>query len=191
MRLSFLYSDSLYMLNSYLTAALKDVRRKLKVENIHDVPRLKMVVVNVGVGKKREDKTYLAAVKSDLKTICGQAPQERRARKAVAGFAVREGDLVGLRVTLRGKKAADFVERLVKLALPRVRDFRGISLKGLDGRGNLSLGITEQLAFPEIRADKTDVLFGLQVTLVTSAQTNAEGEALLRALSFPLADKDE
>lgn len=154
------------------------------------------VVVNIGVGKHREEATYLAAVMRDVAAITGQAPQERRARQAVAGFTVRTGNLVGYRVTLRGKRMKEFVERFVRLTLPRVRDFRGLPLSSLDGQGNLSVGISEHLAFPEIQADKVDIIFGVEVTFVTSAKDNIQGEALFRALGFPLRaepgdDEDE
>jgi len=174
-------------MKSYFSEAYARVKDNLKVSNLHDVPCITQVAVNVGVGKKEPSDRQ--AIFNDLKLITGQAPQERKARQAVAGFKVRQGDLVGYRVTLRGKRMADFVERFVKITLPRVRDFRGIALKAMDGRGNLNVGLSEQMSFPEIRADKTDVLFGLQVTFVTSAQTNEEGEEIFRALGFPLADK--
>lgn len=149
-------------------------------------PRITRVVVNVGIGKHRDDQTYLAAVRRDLAAITGQAPHERRARQAVSGFAVRQGNLVGYRVTLRGRRREDFIERFIRLTLPRVRDFRGLPLSSLDGHGNLSVGISEHLAFPEMQADKVDIIFGVEVTFVTSARDNAAGEALFRALGFPL-----
>lgn len=154
--------------------------------NIHAVPRVEKVVVSVGVGKNRDNKAYLEAVQKDLKSITGQQPAERRARKSVAGFNVRQGNLVGYQVTLRGKRAEDFVIRFVNVTLPRVRDFRGLSTRLLDGWGNISVGLREQLAFPEVHADQTDVVFGVQVTVTTTAKTNEEGEKLLRALGFPL-----
>lgn len=161
--------------------------KTLQVKNVHAVPRITKVTVSVGVGKRRDDIKYIEAVQKDLAAITGQAPAERRAKKSVAGFNVREGNLVGFQVTLRGKRAEDFVTRLIHVTLPRVRDFRGISVKAFDGQGNLSLGLREQLPFPEIHADKTDVVFGLQVTISTTAKTNPEGEALLRAMGFPLS----
>jgi len=154
--------------------------------NVHAVPRVQKVVVSVGVGKNRDNDAYLEAVKKDLKNITGQHPAERRARKSVAGFNVRQGNLVGFQVTLRGKRAEDFVNRFVNVTLPRVRDFRGLSTKLMDGHGNISVGLREQLAFPEVHADQTDVVFGAQVTVTTTAKTNEEGEMLLRGLGFPL-----
>lgn len=164
------------------------LQRQLGIANLHAVPRITHVVLNVGVGKRRDDKAFMAAVRADLRTISGQEPHERRARKAVAGFAVRGGNVVGLRVTLRGTRADDFVRRFVDVTLPRVRDFRGLSTSSLDGRGNLSVGLTEQLAFPEINPDKTDVIFGVQATFVTTARNDAAGAALFRALGFPFRE---
>lgn len=156
--------------------------------NVHAKPRIVQVVVNVGVGKQRDDKNFMEAVRRDLALITGQHPQERRARKAIAGFNVRENNIVAYRVTLRGKRMHDFVQRFVHITLPRVRDFRGLSLTSLDGRGNLNVGLREHLPFPEIHPEKTDAIFGVQVTFVTTATTNEEGEALFREYGFPLTD---
>lgn len=164
----------------------KKLAEKLGIKNLQAVPRIEKVVVNVGVGKNRDNEKYVAAVKKDLAAITGQAPAERRAKKSVAGFNVREGNLVGFQVTLRGKRAEDFMTRLIHATLPRVRDFRGVSAKSFDGQGNFSVGLKEQLPFPEIHSDKTDVLFGVQVTITTTAGSDEAGEALLRALGFPL-----
>lgn len=164
----------------------KKLAEKLGISNPHAVPRIEKVVVNAGVGKNRDNEKYVAAVKKDLAAITGQAPAERRAKKSVAGFNVRQGNLVGFQVTLRGKRAEDFMTRLIHVTLPRVRDFRGVPATAFDGRGNLNVGFKEQLPFPEIHPDKTDVVFGLQVTVATSAGSDQVGEALLRALGFPL-----
>lgn len=164
----------------------KQLMKDLKVKNIHQVPRITHVVVTVGVGKQRDNAGFVKAVEKDLAAITGQKPHPRHAKKAVAGFNVREGNLVGYRVTLRGSRAMDFVQRFVNITLPRVRDFRGVTLSSLDGHGNLSVGLAEHLPFPEIHPDKTDVIFGVQSTFVSSAANDAEGEALFRALGFPL-----
>lgn len=164
----------------------KKLAQKLGIKNPQAVPRIEKVVVNVGVGKNRDNEKYIVAVKRDVAAITGQAPAERRAKKSVAGFNVREGNLVGFQVTLRGKRAEDFVTRLIHVTLPRVRDFRGVPVSAFDKRGNLNIGFKEQLPFPEIHSDKTDVVFGLQVTIATTAKADAAGEALLRALGFPL-----
>lgn len=164
----------------------KKLAERLGIKNPQAVPRIEKVVVNVGVGKNRDNEKYITAVKKDVAAITGQAPAERRAKKSVAGFNVRQGNLVGFQATLRGKRAEDFVTRLIHVTLPRVRDFRGVPTAAFDGQGNLNIGLKEQLSFPEIHPDKTDVVFGLQVTIATTAKTNQAGEALLRALGFPL-----
>lgn len=159
--------------------------KELNLTNPHQVPRISAVVVTVGVGKQRDNASYMKAVAQDLAVITGQQPRQRVARKAVSGFNVREGNVVGYQVTLRGKRRDEFVQRFINVTLPRVRDFRGIAPYAMDGHGNISVGLTEHLAFPEIQADKTDVIFGVQVTFVTTATTNRDGEVLLRALGFP------
>jgi large subunit ribosomal protein L5 len=168
---------------------VKTLMKELSISNVHAVPRVDRVVVNTGVGKKRDDAAYLTAVQNDLNAICGQRVHARVARQAVAGFNVRAGNLVGYRATLRGKRRDDFIERFVNVTLPRVRDFRGLDPKSLDGHGNLSVGLAEHLAFPEINPDKTDVIFGVEVTFVTTARTDAAGEALFRAMGFPLKER--
>ena len=157
--------------------------------NVHARPRITRVVVNVGVGKRRDDAGYLAAVRHDLRAITGQQPFDRRAKSAVSGFAVRAGSLVGLAVTLRGRRCTEFVRRFASVTLPRVRDFRGIAPQSLDGHGNLSLGLSEQLAFPEVHPEKTDVVFGVEVTFVTTALTDAEALDLFKSLGFPFASE--
>lgn len=169
----------------------KLLMKAMGVKNIHAVPRITKVVVSAGVGKNRDNKAYIEAVEKDLAVITGQKPQLRLARKAVAGFGVREGNVVGYKITLRGKRAEDFTARFVGTTLPRVRDFRGLSLTGLDGQGNLSVGVSEHLAFAEIHPDKTDVIFGVEVTFVTSAKNNADGEKLFRALGFPFQSTEQ
>lgn len=154
--------------------------------NMHAVPRITRVVLNVGVGKQRDNKQHMEAVQRDLALMAGQRPQERLARKAIAGFNVRQGNVVAYRVTLHGKRMEDFIQRFVNVTLPRVRDFRGLPLKSLDGQGNLSVGLREHLPFPEIHPEETDVIFGVQVTFVTTAKTNQEAEQLFRKLGFPL-----
>ncbi len=166
----------------------KKVQEDLARTNIHSVPRIKEVVINVGVGKNRDNKQYLEAVQRDLALISGQRPHERLARKAIAGFNVRQGNIVAYRVTLHGKRMEDFVQRFVHVTLPRVRDFRGLSPKSLDGHGNLNVGLREHLPFPEIHPEETDVIFGVQVTFVTTATTDEEALVLFRTLRFPLTD---
>lgn len=165
--------------------------KDLGINNIHAVPRIKKVVLNVGVGGRRDDKSYIEAVQKDVAKIAGQASSERRARKAISGFNVRQGNIVGYSVTLRGKRMEDFVVRFVHITLPRVRDFRGIKLSSLDKQGNLSVGLREHLAFPEIHADQTDVIFGVEATFVTSTTNREQAEAMFRALGFPFQAQGE
>lgn len=164
------------------------LQKKMGQTNVHAVPRVVRVVVNVGVGKQRDNANFIGAVQRDLAAITGQKPQARQARKAVAGFNVRQGNLVGYRVTLRGKRMEDFIRRFVGVTLPRVRDFRGVSLEALDGHGNLSVGVREHLPFPEIQPDQTDHIFGVEVTFVTNTSTDRDAEQLFRALGFPLTE---
>lgn len=174
------------------TKQLREVlAEKLSITNVHAVPRITKVILNVGVGKQRDDKAFIEAVAKDVATITGQKPHERRARAAVAGFKVREGNLVGYKVTLRGKRMEDFVQRFVHVTLPRVRDFRGIPITSLDMQGNLSVGLREHLAFPEIQAEQTDVIFGVEVTFVTSTHDRKQAQILFEALGFPLAKSEE
>ncbi len=162
------------------------VGHDLGVKNIYAVPRINKVVLNVGVGKNRDNKSHIEAVQKDLAKIAGQVSNERRARQAISGFNVRQGDVVGYSVTLRGKRMNDFIERFVHITLPRVRDFRGLRLSSLDKQGNLSVGLREQLAFPEIHTDQTDVIFGVEATFITTTTNREQAEARFRALGFPV-----
>ena len=153
--------------------------------NVHLIPKLEKIVVNMGVGEATTDSKAIDAAVADLRTITGQQPMIARARKSIASFKLREGMPIGCKVTLRGDRMWEFFDRLVSIAIPRIRDFRGFSTKSFDGRGNYSLGVTEQQIFPEIPYDKIDKVRGMDITFVTTAQTNEEGEALLRALGFP------
>jgi large subunit ribosomal protein L5 len=173
-----------------ITPTTKKLAESLGIENIHAVPRVTKVVVTVGVGKNRDNKVYVEAVQRDLAAITGQKPSERRAKKSIAGFNVRERNLVGYSVTLRGKRMESFLTRFVGTVLPRIRDFRGLSLSVLDGQGNASIGLTEHLAFPEIRADKTDIIFGVGITFVTTAKDNETAEKMFRALGFPFRTEE-
>lgn len=174
-------------MTDFTTSQFLAIQKQLGITNVHQTPRVTKVTVSCGVGKKRDDKQYLESVRRDLAVITGQAPQERRAKKAIAGFNVRENNIVGYRITLRGKRADDFVQRFVRTTLPRVRDFRGVPITSIDGAGNLSVGVTEQLAFPEIHPEQTDVTFGVEATFTTSARNREQAEVLFRELGFPLA----
>ncbi len=167
-----------------LVPALKE---QLGLINKMQVPRLEKVVVNMGVGEAVKDGRLLDAALEDLATITGQKAVITKARKSIAGFKLREGMAIGAKVTLRGAYMWEFVDRLVSLALPRIRDFRGLSPTAFDGHGNYTLGVTEQLIFPEIDYDKVVKVTGMDITIVTTATTDDEGRALLTALGFPFA----
>jgi len=158
---------------------------ELHYHNVMEVPSLVKIVVNVGVGEALQNAKALDAVVQDIATITGQKPIVTRARKSISTFKLREGNQIGVKVTLRGNRMWDFFDRLCNIALPRQRDFRGISPDAFDGRGNYSLGLREQLAFPEIEYDKIDKIRGFEITIVTSARTDEEGYQLLKHLGMP------
>jgi large subunit ribosomal protein L5 len=168
---------------------LDEIRPRLKDEleysSIMQVPRIEKITLNMGVGEAKTEAKLLDAAQEQLTTIAGQRAQLRRARKSIAAFKLREGMPVGAKVTLRGERMYEFLDRLVAIALPRIRDFRGLSLGSFDGRGNYSLGIREQIIFPEIDYDSIDQVRGLDVTITTTAKTDDEAFALLRALGLP------
>ncbi len=155
--------------------------------SVMQAPRIEKVVLNMGVGEAKQDSKMLEAAQEQLGTIAGQKPNVRRAKKSIAQFKVREGMPVGVSVTLRGERAYEFLDRLMSIAVPRIRDFRGLNPRSFDGRGNYSLGVREQIIFPEIDYDAIDQVRGLDVTIVTSAKTDGEAFALLDALGMPFA----
>ena len=161
------------------------IQKDLDLENVMQVPRLSKIVVNMGAGDAAADSKLINGVVEDLRTITGQQPRVNRARKSVSNFKIREGQPIGASVTLRGERMWEFLDRLIALAIPRIRDFRGLSPKAFDGRGNYSLGVNEQLIFPEIDYDKVMKVRGMDITLVTTAETDAQGMALLEAFGFP------
>ena len=150
-----------------------------------EVPRLDKIVVNVGVGQAVDNRGVLEKVVADITVITGQKPIITKAKKSIAGFKLREGNAIGVKVTLRGDQMWEFFDRLVTLAIPRIRDFRGLSPRSFDGRGNYTFGVTEQLIFPEIDYDKVDASRGMDITIVTTARSDSEGRALLDAFGFP------
>ena len=174
----------------YKNEIVSKLKSELEIANINDVPRLEKIVVNMGVGAAASDHKLLDAAMNDMQIITGQQPCITRAKKSIAGFHVREGQAIGCKVTLRGDRMWEFLDRLLAAALPRVRDFRGISPTSFDGRGNYTLGITEQLIFPEIEYDKVDRTRGMDITFVTTAGNNENAFALLSALGFPFKDRD-
>jgi large subunit ribosomal protein L5 len=167
----------------------EELRQRLEDElalgNVMQVPRPLKVVVNMGVGEAVREARLLEGAVRDLAQITGQRPLVTKARRSIAGFKIREGQSIGAKVTLRGDRMWEFLDRLVAIALPRIRDFRGLAPKGFDGHGNFTFGLTEQLVFPEIDYDKIEKIRGMDITVVTSAQTDDQGRALLTALGFP------
>jgi len=162
------------------------LQQELGLTNVMQVPRLDKIVVNMGVGEALKDGRMLDAAVEDLTIIAGQKPVITKARKSIAGFKLREGNAIGVKVTLRGDRMWEFYDRLVSLALPRIRDFRGLDPRSFDGRGNYTFGVTEQLIFPEIDYDRVAQVRGMDITIVTTASSDDEGRALLLALGFPL-----
>jgi large subunit ribosomal protein L5 len=160
---------------------------ELKYGNINQAPKLEKIVVNIGIGEAIQNAKALDAATADLQAITGQKPITKKAKKSIAQFRLREGMTVGIMVTLRGDRMYEFLDRLVNAALPRLRDFQGVPTRSFDGRGNYSLGLREQLVFPEIDYDKIDKLRGLEITMVTSARTDQEGRRLLELLGVPFA----
>ncbi|MDZ7923932.1 MAG: 50S ribosomal protein L5 [Marinagarivorans sp.] len=159
--------------------------KELGLQNVMEVPRITKITINMGVGEAVGDKKVLESAVSDMQKIAGQKPVVTLARRSIAGFKIREGWPIGCKVTLRQDKMYEFLDRLVSIAIPRIRDFRGISPKQFDGRGNFSMGVSEQIIFPEIDYDKIDKLRGLDICISTTARTDDEGRALLKAFNFP------
>ena len=170
-----------------LRARLKD---ELGVSSIMQVPRVSKITLNMGVGEAKTEAKALDSAIEELTTIAGQRAQVRRARKSIAGFKIREGMPIGAKVTLRGARMYEFLDRLVSIALPRIRDFRGLNQRSFDGRGNYSIGIREQIIFPEINYDDVSTIRGLDVTITTTAQTDEQAFALLRGLGLPFAERE-
>jgi len=168
--------------DSELQAQLKE---GLGLNNVMEVPRLVKIVVNCGVGKAAGQASLIEGAQRDLEMICGQKPLVTRAKKSIAGFKLREGQAIGVKVTMRGDRAWEFLDRLISVSIPRIRDFRGLPSKSFDGRGNYTFGVSEQLISPELDYDKIDTPRGMDITIVTTARTDAEGKAFLDAFGFP------
>lgn len=169
----------------YKQEVIKALTEKFGYKTIMQVPRIEKITLNMGVGDAVADKKVLENAARDMTAIAGQKPLITKVRKSVAGFHIREGYPIGCKVTLRGERMWEFLERLIVIAIPRIRDFRGLSAKSFDGRGNYSMGVREQIIFPEIDFDKVDAVRGLDITITTTAKTDAEGRALLEAFNFP------
>ena len=172
----------------YTNEIVPKLQEELGLSNVMEVPRITKITLNMGVGEALGDKKVLENAVSDMEKIAGQKAVVTKARKSIAGFKVRDGWPIGCKVTLRSERMYEFLERLISIAIPRIRDFRGISPKSFDGRGNFAMGVTEQIIFPEIDYDQVDALRGMDITITTTARTDDEGRALLRAFNFPLKD---
>jgi len=173
------------LLDIYKSEVVGDLTAKFGYKSVMEVPRITKITLNMGVGEAVADKKVLEHALGDMTKIAGQKPVATKARKSIAGFKIRDGYPIGCMVTLRGPRMFEFLDRLVTVALPRVRDFRGISGKGFDGRGNYNMGVKEQIIFPEIEYDKIDALRGMNISITTTAKTDAEAKALLAAFKFP------
>ena len=179
------------MQEKYNTEVVPALRKAFDLQNVMQVPRIQKVVVNIGMGEAMDNPKALEAAVSDLTTITGQKPIMTKARKSIANFKLREGRLIGTKVTLRGDRMWSFLDRLMTVALPRVRDFRGVSGNAFDGRGNYTLGLRDQLIFPEIEYDKIDKLRGMEVTIVTTAKNDDQARTMLQLLGMPFSKKEE
>jgi large subunit ribosomal protein L5 len=172
--------------DKYKSELAPQLIKELGLKNVMEVPRITKITLNMGVGEALGDKKVLEHAVADMERISGQKVVVTKARKSIANFKVRDGWPIGCKVTLRSERMYEFLERLISIAIPRIRDFRGLSAKSFDGRGNFAMGITEQIIFPEIDYDKVDALRGMDIVITTSARTDDEGRALLRAFNFPL-----
>lgn len=172
--------------NFYKDTVVQELKEKFEYQSVMQVPRITKITLNMGLGEALADKKILEHAVSDMTAISGQKPIITKARKSVAGFKIRDGYPIGCKVTLRGERMWEFLERFISIAVPRIRDFRGLNPKSFDGHGNYSVGIKEQIIFPEIDYDKVDKVRGMDITITTTANTNDEGRALLSAFNFPL-----
>ncbi len=179
------------LIEKYTKEVIPKLKEKLGKDNIYSLPKLEKVVVNVGLGPFLKEKDKIEEIEKNITAICGQKPVYTRARKSISGFKLREGMIVGMKVTLRGKRMYDFVDKLINISLPRVRDFRGLHERSVDQMGNLTIGFKEVMAFPEIRADKVNVINGLEVIVKTTAKNREEGLEFLKMLGFPFRSKEK
>ena len=170
----------------YKETVVPQLKEQLGIDNVMEVPQITKITLNMGIGEAVNDKKVIEKAVGDMTQIAGQKASVTVARKSVASFKIRDGYPIGCKVTLRRERMYEFLDRLISIAIPRIRDFRGISPKSFDGRGNFAMGVTEQIIFPEIDYDQVDALRGLDITITTSARTDDEGRALLRAFNFPL-----
>jgi large subunit ribosomal protein L5 len=172
--------------NFYKTEVVPKLKEEFGYKNVHAIPTIESITLNIGLGTGMKDSKYVETAERTLRRISGQKPVSTKAKKSISGFKIREGSIIGMKVTLHGNRMWDFLEKLIKVSLPRVRDFRGLSPKAFDGRGNYSIGLKEHTAFPEINSDEIELIHGLQVTIATSANDDKAGKALLTHLGLPL-----
>ena len=172
----------------YKQSVVPELIKEFSYKNVMQVPRIKKITLNMGVGEAVADKKQIENAVRDMTAIAGQKPVVTKARKSIAGFKIRDGWPIGCKVTLRGERMWEFLDRLIAVSIPRIRDFRGTNGKSFDGRGNYSMGVREQIMFPEIDYDKVDAIRGLDITITTSAETDEEGTALLKAFNFPFSN---
>lgn len=177
------------LLTEYKTRVIAALKEKHGYKNIHQIPKVSKVVVNTSIGAGSDSKEALEIAKSEIATITGQRPVATVSKKSIANFKLRQGQAIGAKVTLRGRTMYEFLERLIRMSLPRIRDFRGVSPKAFDGNGNYTLGVADQSIFPEIELDKIKRNIGFDITIVTTARTNAEAKSLLSELGMPFSDK--
>jgi large subunit ribosomal protein L5 len=178
------------LLEEYRKSIVEKLKTRFEYKSVMQVPRISKITLNMGLGEAMDDKKVIVAAMAELEKIAGQKPVSTMSRKSIAGFKLREGWPIGCKVTLRGERMYEFLDRLISIALPRVRDFRGLSIKSFDGRGNYSMGFKEQIVFPEIEYDKIDALRGMDITITTTAKSNKEAQALLEAFNFPFKEKE-
>lgn len=178
------------LLKKYKEEVAPKLKEKFELTNVFQIPKVEKIVINIGVGKGLKDSKYIEAVENTLVRITGQKPIQTKAKKSISNFKIREGMIVGLKVTLRRSRMWDFLEKLVKVTLPRVRDFRGISSTCFDKKGNYTLGLKEHLAFPEIKPDEVELIHGLEISIKTSTESDEQAFSLLQALGFPFKEKE-
>lgn len=171
--------------NDYNTKFVSELQKELGLANVHQVPRVEKIVINIGLGKAKDDKKIIETAKNTLRKVTGQEPQETVAKNSIAGFKLREGNMIGLKLTLRGERMYEFMDRLINIVLPRLRDFRGVSVKAFDKQGNYSIGLTDQSVFPELTFEETTTTHGMQAVFVIRAQEKDHAKALLTKFGMP------
>jgi large subunit ribosomal protein L5 len=176
---------------AYAAQYVPELQKELKLRNVHEVPRLEKIVINVGLGRAKDDKKIIETAKNTLRKITGQQPVETYAKNSIAGFKLREGNMIGLKVTLRGERMYEFMDRLINIVLPRLRDFHGVSAKAFDKQGNYAIGMTDQSVFPELTFEETTTSHGLQAVFVINSQETAHARALLEKFGMPFEKENK